>query len=381
MEDVGVKIDKVEVICLQDPASGHFRFEGSYQNAVVLVHGSNGIVGFGETDSPPSVVRAIVEMPPYNSLAIGLKELLEGQVIDDPRRLWEKMYQATQWIGRHGVVLHAISALDIAIWDLFAKSKGKPICDMLGAKRHDRFPAYASLYPMAGTPEGITAQVTPLMEQGFRGFKFFVDPWWSDITLVHQNLRHLRRLVGPDRTLMYDVAQEFDRLDQLEPFIDLLEEIGVAWIEAPFPVDNLADHIALKRRTSLPLTIGDLGFTTCKEFVPFIQAGAIDIAQPDLTMFGGLSEALKLAELLKGTHLGIVPHAYNTDIVIAANLHFAATLSQPTWIEYSTSPSRLRRELCAGLPKLDADGMIAIPNGPGLGLTLNTNLMLEMRMA
>lgn len=155
----------------------------------------------------------------------------------------------------------------------------------------------------------------------------------------------------------------------------------MAWIEAPFPLDNLADHVALKQRTSLPLTIGDLGFTTCKEFLPLIQAGAIDIAQPDLTLFGGLSEALKLVELLKDIHLGIVPQVYNTDIVIATNLHFAATLGQLTWIEYSTSPARLRRELCAGLPLVDADGMIAVPKGPGLGLTLNSDLMDKMRMA
>lgn len=380
MENMSVKINKVEVICLQDPTAGHLRFEGSFKNVVVLVHGSNGMVGFGETDSPPSVVRAIVEMPTYNSFALGLAEVLEGQTIDDPRRLWNEMYHATQWFGRHGAVLHAISALDVAIWDLFAKCAGKPVYEMLGTKYHDRLPAYASLYPMARTPDQITAQVAPLMVQGFRGFKFFADPWWSDIDLVHQNLRFLRRLVGPDCDLMFDAYQKFERLDQLEPFIDLLEDIGVAWIEAPFPLDNLADHVALKQRTSLPLTIGDLGFTTCKEFLPFIQAGVIDNAQPDLTMFGGFSEALKLAELLKGTHLGIVPHAYNTDIVIATNLHFAATLSQPSWIEYSISPARLRRELCAGLPKVEADGMIAVPKGPGLGLILNSDLMDEMRM-
>jgi L-alanine-DL-glutamate epimerase-like enolase superfamily enzyme len=380
MDKSKVKINKIEVICLQDPAAGHFRFEGSYQNAVVLVHGSNGMIGIGETDSPPSVVRAIIEMPTYNSLAIGLKELLVGQVIDDPKRLWVEMYRATQWIGRHGVTLHAISALDIAIWDLFAKSAGKSVCDMLGVKRHDRLPVYASLYPMNITTDEITRQVEPLMAKGFKGFKFFVDPWWSDIELVHKNLRHLRKLVGANRTLMFDVAQEFNTLDQLKPFIKLLEEIGVAWIEAPFPIDNLADHIALKRCTSLPLTIGDLGLTTCKEFMPFIKANAIDIAQPDLTMFGGLTEALKLAKLVEDLGLRIVPHAYNTDVVIAANIHFAATLSSPSWIEYSTSPSRLRRELCFGLPTVDTDGMIAIPVGNGLGITLNNDLIAELRM-
>lgn len=375
---MSVKIESIEVLCLQDPAAGHFRFEGSYQNLVVVVHGNSGLTGIGETDSPPSVIRSIIEMPTYNSLAMGLAEVVIGQVVDDPRRLWEAMYAATQWFGRHGAVIHAISALDIAIWDLFAKSNGAPLHAMIGTKKRDRLPAYATIYPLAATPEAITAQVRPLREMGFRNLKICVDPWWSDIRLVHANLRHLRHVVGPACGLMLDVAQEFTHLDQLTPFIGLLEELGFRWIEAPFPLDNLADHITLKTRTAIPIGVGDLGFTTCAEFRPYLDAGAIDIAQPDLTMFGGISEAMRLTEVLRGTGVSIVPHGYNSDITIAANLHLTATLDAESLIEYSTSPSRLRRDLAIGLPPVDADGMIAVPNAPGLGLTLNRVLVAEM---
>lgn len=378
---MSVRIERVEVICLQDPAAGHFRFEGSYQNVVVVVHGDNGLTGIGETDSPPSVIRSIIEMPTYNSLARGLAEVVTGQAIDDPRALWDAMYGATQWFGRHGAVIHAISALDIAIWDLHAKSRGRPIHAALGTARHDRLPAYATIYPMAATPEGITAQIKPLRERGFRNIKFCVDPWWSDIALVHANLRHLRRIVGPDFGLMLDVAQEFERLAQIVPFIGLLEEIGVRWIEAPFALDNIADHVALRSKTRLAVAVGDLGVTTCKEFRPFLDAGAIDIAQPDLTMFGGLTEAMRLERMLRGTGVRIVPHGYNSDITIAANLHFAATLADETYIEYSTSPARLRRELCSGLPPVEGDGTIAVPQAPGLGLTHNRALIAELSVA
>ena len=119
--------------------------------------------------------------------------------------------------------------------------------------------------------------------------------------------------------------------------------------------------------------------TTCKEFVPYLAARAFDIAQPDLTMFGGLSEARNLASMLAQTGRRIIPHAYNTDITIAANLHFLATLPEAGLIEFSTSNSRLRRKLAHGLGGIDSDGMIAVPDTLGLGLTLNQRLIEETR--
>ncbi|MHA6346417.1 mandelate racemase/muconate lactonizing enzyme family protein [Roseivivax sp. CAU 1761] len=376
-----VKISSVEVLCLKDPAGGFFRFEGSYQNVVVRVHGDNGLYGVGETDSPPEVIRAIIQMEGYNSLAQGLGDVLKGRSLDDPRTIWDEMYDATQWFGRHGAVIHAISALDIAIWDLYAKSEGLPLHAVLGRARREKLPAYATIYPMEASCEGITRQVGDLLDAGFRNIKFCVDPWWDDIELVHTNLRHLRRLVGPKTGLMLDVAQEFHRLQQLAPFLDLLEEIEVLWSEAPFPLGNVEDHVALKTRTRLPVGVGDLGFTTCREFSEYLERGALDIAQPDLSMFGGFSEALRLKKMLTRTDIRIVPHGYNTDITIAANLHFTAILEEASYIEYSTSPARLRRELCVGLPPIDGDGMIAIPQRPGLGVDLNDRFLKEMAHA
>ena len=376
-----VTIERVEVICLQDPQAGYLRFDGSYQNVLVLVHGDNGLSGIGESDAPPRIVKAAIEMPPYNHLAEGLAGIVTGQAVDDPRRLWDEMYAQTQWFGRRGAAIHAISALDIAIWDLFARSNGVPVHAALGGSRHERLPVYATIYPLADEPEGIAAQVEPLLDRGFRHLKICVDPWWAEPARVRRNLSHLRNLVGSARSLMLDVAQEFTRLDELAPFLDLLAELEFAWIEAPFPLDRVDEHVRLRAATRIPIGVGDLGLTTCKEFTPFLAADAFDIAQPDLTMFGGFSEGLRLARMLEGSGRRIVPHGYNTDITIAANLHFLATLKKPELVEYSTSSSRLRRDLARGLAPIGKDGMIPVPDGPGLGVTVDADVVAELALS
>ena len=375
-----VRIEKVEVHCLQDPKAGYYRFEGSYQNVVVLVHGDNGLTGIGESDSPPQVIRSIIEMPTYNQLADGLAKILTGQLLDDPRRLWDEMYARTQWFGRHGAVIHAISALDVAIWDLFARTHGTPLHSMIGTKRHDRLPVYATIYPLAEEIDEITAQVGPLLDAGFLSIKICVDPWWTDTAKVRRNLNHVRKLVGPKRDLMLDVAQEFSRFCEIEGHLPLLEELDFRWIEAPFPLDNMADHARLKAATHIPVGVGDLGLTTCKEYSPFLAADALSFAQPDLTMFGGITEAMRLAVMLEREGCGLIPHGYNTDITIAANLHFMATMRETGMIEYSTSQSCLRTSLVEGLGPIGEDGMIAVPDAPGLGVTLRPDTILRTRV-
>ena len=151
-----VTIERVEVVCLQDPQAPYYRFEGSYRNVVVIAQGDNGLTGIGESDAPPEIVKAAIEMAPYNHLAEGLGAIVTGQAVDDPPRLWDEMYSRTQWFGRRGVAICAISALDIAIWDLFAQSKGVPVCEALGGARHARLPAYATIYPWNRNPRAST---------------------------------------------------------------------------------------------------------------------------------------------------------------------------------------------------------------------------------
>lgn len=375
-----VRIEKVEVFCLQDPQADFVRFEGSYQNVLVVVYGDNGLYGIGESDSPPQIAKALIESPPYNHLSCGLASVLEGEVLDDPRRLWQLMYQKSNWHGRHGVAIHAISALDIAIWDLFARSAGRSVSDYLLPESHNtkhaRLPVYATIYPMAEQPEDFTAQISPYLEQGFRRIKVCVEPWWQDVEKTISNLTELRRFVGPEIELMLDVAMEFTHYEQLAPFITTLEQLDFRWIEAPFELDNLVDHQRLKQRTPLPVGVGDLGFTTVKEFLPYLAADAFDIAQPDITMFGGLSEVVNLRDHIAPKGKRIVPHGYNTEITLAVNAQFLCAQPSIEPLEYSTSPSILRRELITNPLKVNGDGLAELDlERPGLGIELNWALV------
>ncbi|WP_271273139.1 mandelate racemase/muconate lactonizing enzyme family protein [Aliamphritea hakodatensis] len=375
---MSVRIENIQVLCLQDPQADYVRFEGSYQNVLVIVHGDNGLYGIGESDSPPAVIKALIDAPAYNHLSCGLAGLLKGEYLDDPVRLWHKMFKHTSWHGRHGVAIHAISALDIALWDLYARSEGKPLLEYFGPQQHRRLPAYATVYPMKEQPESFKIQIGEFLSQGFRRIKICVEPWWHDFELACSNLEELRAFIGPDIELMLDVALEFQHYAQLEPFIDLLEALDIKWLEAPFPLDNPGDHQRLKQRTHLPLGVGDLGLTTVREYQPWLDAGVVDIAQPDITMFGGVSEAMKLQNTLADTDSRIVPHGYNTDITIGVNAHFLAaqTICEP--LEFSTSPSVLRRQLALNPHQLDDDGMIAVRSElPGLGVDLNWELIRE----
>lgn len=366
------RIEKVDVYCLQDPKADFVRFEGSYQNLVVVITADDGTYGIGESDSPPSILKALIEAPSYNHLSQGLATLLVGETLDDPKRLWQKMYQGSYWHGRHGAVIHAISALDIAIWDLFSRLNKAPLHHYIGKQQHQALPAYATIYPLAGQEDAIKAQITPVLEQGFKRLKVCVEPWWQDIDKTITNLEYLRKLVGVETHLMLDVALEFTQLSQLAPFLNTLTALDFKWIEAPFNLENLSDHVALKQLTQIPLGVGDLGMTTCHEFAPYLQAQAFDIAQPDITMFGGVSEVMKLKHQLAAHNKRIIPHAYNTDITIAVNSHFLCTQEQQEPLEYSTSPSLIRQTLIKNPYSIDTKGMVTIEKEQdGLGIKLN----------
>lgn len=370
------RIEKVEVFCLQDPQADFVRFEGSYQNVVVVVTADNGLYGIGESDSPPSIIKALIEAPTYNHLSQGLATLLLGEALDDPKRLWQKMYQNTYWHGRNGALIHAISALDIAIWDLYARLNKAPLHTYFGEQKHDKLPAYATVYPLAAEESDIKAQIMPLLDQGFRRLKICVEPWWQDKDKTLSNLSYLRQLVGQDCHLMLDVALEFTQLEQLSPFIPRLEALDFKWIEAPFNLENLKDHIRLKQLTRIPLGVGDLGMTTCREFEPYLKEAAFDIAQPDITLFGGVSEMMKLKQLLADKNKRIVPHAYNSDITIAVNSHFLSCQPQQEALEYSTSPSLLRQALIKNPYSIDSNGMVTIAKEQdGLGIKLNWDII------
>ena len=119
--------------------------DGSQDDLVILVHTDEGITGIGEVDSAPEAVRALVEAPGSHAIANSLHGLLVGEDPTDPERLWDKMYRGVIYIGRRGIALHAISGIDIALWDIKGKAEGKPVCELIGTPQRDKVRAYASM--------------------------------------------------------------------------------------------------------------------------------------------------------------------------------------------------------------------------------------------
>jgi L-rhamnonate dehydratase len=376
-----MKITGIEVIELRVPGWEGLTFDGSYDNCIVIVDTDEGLQGLAEVDSVPSVIRAVIEAPRSHTHAMGLTSVLIGADPADVEGLWDRMYDATSYYGRRGVVIHAISAVDIALWDLRGKVLGKPVSSLLGTVRRDRILAYGTVYPLGETPDEVRRNIDRGLDFGLRAIKIVADPFWrDDLDRAARLIRTAREHVGPEIRLMMDAATAWSEADQGLPLMPIFRDNGFAWVEAPLPLDDLDGH-ARFQGFGVPIGGGDLGLTTRFEYKEMFEAGRIDIAQPDVTMAGGLTELMRIAALAKSLGKRVVTHGYKSNITIAANLAFLAQHWADEPCEYSTSQSPLRWELTQEHFPIGPDGKVEVPTAPGLGVTLNPETIARYRIS
>lgn len=375
-----MRITDIEAIELRVPGWTGDTFDGSYDNCVVRVHTDAGLVGIAEVDSVPRVIRAILEAPRSHSHAMGLKAALVGQDATDVEGLWERMYDLTSYYGRRGAVIHAISAVDIALWDLRGKAQGKPLAELLGGRRRDRVLAYGTVYPLGETPDAVRRAIDRGLARGLRAIKIVADPHWrDDLARTETLIRTARDHVGPDVRLMVDAATAWATAEDGLPLMPLFRDFGFAWVEAPLPLDDLAGH-ARFQGYGVPIGGGDLGLTTRFEYEQMFREGRIDIAQPDVTMVGGITELLRVDALAQRLGRRLVTHGYKTNITIACNLGFLAAREADEPCEFSTSESPLRWDLTEEQILPGPDGRLAVPEAPGLGVTLSEAAIARFRI-
>jgi L-alanine-DL-glutamate epimerase-like enolase superfamily enzyme len=376
-----MKITAIDVTELRVPGWKGTTFDGSYDNCVIRVQTDEGITGIAEVDSVPSVIRAIINAEPSHTHAMGLKSVLLGRNPLPVEELWEEMYDATSYYGRRGAVIHAISAIDIALWDLRGKVNNKPLHQLLGTAKRNRLLAYGTVYPLGETPDAVKANIDRGLKLGLKAIKIVADPFWrDDLDLTTKLIRTARQHVGPEIRLMVDAATAWAKAEDGLPLMPLFKENDFAWVEAPLPLDDLEGH-ARFQGFGVPIGGGDLGLTTCAEYKQLFEIGRIDIAQPDVTMVGGITELIRLAQLAKKLGKRVVTHGYKSNITIAANLAFLAQHYDDEPCEYSTSESPLRWHLTNEAFSIDPDGCIAIPQAPGLGVSLNDRTVAKYRIA
>jgi L-rhamnonate dehydratase len=380
-----VKITDVEVIYLRIPAIAQIS-NGTQDCAVILVHTDEGITGIGEADSAPSVVRAIVEAPRSHSVMVGLREVLVGEDPLDIERLWRKMYQASIYFGRRGAVIHAISGVDIALWDIKGKVAGKPVCELLGGSTQAKVRAYASaLFGRDGEETGEKA--AKFKESGFTAFKFgWMDFGRSEAT-DRAHVEGIRGAVGPDAPIMLDVGWAYDSggeiwdLKTAQSRALMLADYDVYWLEEPLHPDDMDGYGRLSESAPVRIAAGEQ-LSTLFDFRDLIERGKVDVLQPDVSRAGGITETMRIAALGHAHARPVVPHHFSSGILGAASVHVNASIPNSLFQE-TPAPgegSILNTDLVEPKVALDADGCIVIQSGPGLGIELNPDIVAEYRV-
>jgi L-rhamnonate dehydratase len=374
-----MKITDVEAVVLRQPAVDEGIADGSQDDLVVLVHTDEGITGIGEVDSAPDAVAALVNAPASHAIANSLRELLIGEDPLDVERLWDKMYRGVIYIGRRGIAIHAISGVDIALWDLKGKALGKPVSELIGTPRHERIRAYASRL-MPDTTEEVSEAVAELRDQGFTAVKLGWGPLGQDPEHDVRLAAAARAAGGENVDILIDAGLGYgaDAATAIRVAREL-EQLGVYWLEEPFEPDEYEAYAELADTVDIYVAAGEQDATRWG-FRELIERGHVDLIQPDVTRCGGITELLRIATLAQEHGVALVPHAWKSGIIKAASLHVNAVLPEALFQEYCVADTEINTKLTQQLLEIDEDGYVAVPTAPGLGIDLDEDVFSSLRV-
>jgi D-galactarolactone cycloisomerase len=332
-------------------------------HTLILVHTDEGLFGLGSVFNNDQLVRA--------ALAV-LEPLYHGENASEPDRVSEKLHQNTFWLGRGGAITHTISGIDIALWDLLGQATQQPVGRLLGGRYREKVMPYASVLMEA--PEALTPKLESIRGRGFRAFKIGWGPFGRKSYRVDEAIvKAAREAVGPDCRLMVDAGASDafwpNGLQWACRTAEMLAAYDVAWFEEPLHPDALRDYVELRRRSRVPIAGGEV-LTRRQAFQPWLQAGAFDIVQPDVTKVGGISEERLIAWMARDHGVKMIPHGWNTAVGLAADLQLASAFPETDLVEYLNG-SPFIDGIVAEPWRLDEDGLLPIGVRPGLGLTLN----------
>jgi D-galactarolactone cycloisomerase len=336
-------------------------------NTVVEVLTDEGLTGIGSAYTGKALVTAAVNL---------MRPILIGERADEPARVTEKLRQSFFWQGRGGAVEHAISGIDIALWDLFGKICKQPVCRLLGGCYRDRIKPYGSL--LFDEPPKLREKLQQAVARGFKAIKMGWRPFGRRDRKTDELLvRTARDTVGPNIELMVDAGGS----EQFWPHgykwaletSKMLAEYDITWFEEALPPDDIDGYAELRRHSPVPIATGEV-LTRRQSFWPFLQRHAVDIIQPDATKCGGLTEAWRIGWMAYEHNILMVPHGWNTGIGLAADLHLTAALPVARYVEYLT-PSPYLDDILLEPFRVDAEGFLRVPERPGLGIELNPDGM------
>lgn len=380
-----MKITDVEPIILQSP-SQYAAPEGSEEAAGVTyclllkVTTDEGITGWSDVETAPHVGAAAVLAPETGSGVFeGLRSLVVGEDPFDVERLWDKVYRGSIYYGRRGVAIQVLSGFDIACHDIMGKAIRRPVYKLLGGAHRDRVRAYASTL-FRPTPDDIKRACAGYLEQGFTAIKFGWGVFGRDAKRDVSLVRAAREAIGPDITLLVDAgwavnrsaADAIDLLRRLEPF-------DVFWLEDFLHPECYEGYAKVKDAGFRTRLAAGEQEATAWGFHELLNRGRLDIVQPDLSRCGGFSQFRKIVWEAEKVGADVCPHAWLTDLLTAASLHANSVLPRSLFLEYNTSSSPMLRDIIANPLKMDADGMIDVPQSAGLGIEMDEEAVERYR--
>ena len=366
-----MKIARIEAIVVEQQLDRPFYFSQfefqARQVCLVKAVADDGTYGWGEGYGPAGVVKAGVEF--LAPLAVG-EDPLQVEAI------WSKLHLRALDYARRGVLVAAISAIDIALWDLRGKLLGQPVSTLLGGRRRDDVRVYATGLYFTETHDQVGALVEEAqryVEQGYGAIKMKVGLG------VETDLRHVRAVrqaIGADIELMVDANHAYSLSEALS-FARQIEPLGISFFEEPLSPEDYEGYSELRQRTSIAIAGGECEYLLAG-FRQLLSRRCVDIAQPDICAAGGLTEVKRIAALASAFHTNIIPHSWGTGIAFAAGLHLVSTLDplpgrlrmQAAMLEMDRSENALRDTLTQPQFK-QAGGAVAVPTAPGLGVDVD----------
>ena len=376
-----MKITNVEAFILESPyenrpPEGSDEAHGIKHCLLLKVSTDEGLVGWSDVETAPHVAAAVVNAPESGAGVFeGLRALVLGEDPFEVERLWDRIYRGTIYYGRRGAAMQVLSGFDIACHDLMGRATGRPLHKLLGGARRERVRAYASTL-FRSTPDAMRRACEFYLSRGFTAVKFgwgvFGHNRRQDIALVAA----ARETLGPDVALLVDPGWMVCRsaYDAIE-LCRALEPYDIFWLEDflhPECYDGYAKVKAAGVKTRIAAGEQEAPAWGFREL---IGRGGIDVAQPDLTRCGGFTQARKIAWEAEHAGIDVCPHAWLTDLLTAASLHFNAVLPRSLFLEYNVCDNPMLREIIRNPVQLETDGFIAVPQGPGLGIEVDEKAM------
>ena len=365
-----MKITNVQAIALRLPEISSAA-DGTQDDLIIIVETDEGITGYGEVDTAPGVGKAVVDAYMSHGTCYGLCEVVTGADPFDYEQIWNDMWAKTYYYGRSGPVMHVMSGIDMAIWDIMGKATGKPVHKLLGGSYSDKVRAYASAL-MPENKEAVKKMVESYISQGFTAIKFGWGPLGYDVHFDLELIKTARQAAGDRVDIMIDIGKRY-RLKSAMYVAKALEQLNIYWLEEPLPAEDYIGYKRLTESTTMRIATGEEESGRLA-FARLINETHVDVIQPDMSRCGGLTEAKKIATMAADANILCVPHAFKTGVLVAASIHLIAAIPHAPFLEFSVTESAIRKELLVN-PFKQKDGFVEVPQGPGLGIELNTGII------